>query len=63
MKKEPLKRPIPPPTLIIREGEDPRIAMGLPRELPIHGKHILDSDIRLRLKWERFISKISAIFA
>lgn len=63
MEKEPLKRPIPPPSLIIREGEDPRLAIGEPRELPIHGKHIPDLDIRLRLKWERFISKIAAFFA
>lgn len=63
MEKEPLTRPIPPPSLIIREGEDPRLARGEPRELPIHGQHIPDLDIRLRLKWEAFVSKISALFA
>jgi hypothetical protein len=46
MEQKRREKPIPPPSLIIREGEDPRLARGLPRELPIYGEHIPDLDIR-----------------
>ncbi len=62
MEQKRREKPIPPPSLFIREGEDPRLARGLPRELPIYGEHIPDLDIRIRLKWKKFISKISAFF-